>query len=136
MDEITFHSRLHRPGTILDVGAHDGLLTLPFSQLPNSRVLAFEPLPCAFARLIAALTEAHWRRDAGPCGAAPRGPGLCEVIFELAGRWFPVAMLDRTAMQRAGPDPGVFKTSDPYVFVFYALPVEDAAAALASLAVA
>ncbi|MCW8085311.1 FkbM family methyltransferase [Sabulicella glaciei] len=54
MEEIAFHRRLHRPGTILDIGAHDGLLTLPLSELPGSRVLAFEPLPSAFARLTAA----------------------------------------------------------------------------------
>jgi FkbM family methyltransferase len=55
LDELTFHSTLHRPGTILDVGAHDGLLTLPLSRLPGARVLAFEPLPSAFARLEAAV---------------------------------------------------------------------------------
>lgn len=54
MEEIAFHRRLHRPGTILDIGAHDGLLTLPLSELPGSKVLAFEPLPSAFARLAAA----------------------------------------------------------------------------------
>jgi len=59
MDEIDIHSRLHRPGTIVDVGAHDGLLTVPFSRLPGSRVLAFEPLPRAFARLVRAVGEAH-----------------------------------------------------------------------------
>ncbi|WP_270937788.1 FkbM family methyltransferase [Falsiroseomonas oryzae] len=58
MDELTFHTRLHRAGTILDVGAHDGLLALPLSRLPGARVLAFEPLPAAFARLrMAALAE-------------------------------------------------------------------------------
>src|SRR5690349_4142762 len=51
MDELGFHRVLHRPGTLLDVGAHDGAFTLPFAALPNSRVLAFEPLPSAFARL-------------------------------------------------------------------------------------
>jgi FkbM family methyltransferase len=51
VDELTFHTRLHRPGTILDVGAHDGLLTLPLARLPGARVIAFEPLPAAFARL-------------------------------------------------------------------------------------
>lgn len=58
MDEITFHTRLHRPGTLLDVGAHDGLITRPFAALPDSRVLAFEPLPSAFARLRAAFAPA------------------------------------------------------------------------------
>lgn len=59
MDEITFHTRLHRPGTILDVGAHDGLLTLPLARLPGARVIAFEPLPAAFARLRAAVIAGH-----------------------------------------------------------------------------
>ncbi|MCO6418240.1 FkbM family methyltransferase [Siccirubricoccus sp. KC 17139] len=54
MDELGFHRTLHRPGTLLDVGAHDGAFTLPFAALPDSRVLAFEPLPAAFARLRAA----------------------------------------------------------------------------------
>ncbi len=53
MDELTFHTRLHRPGVMLDIGAHDGLLTAPFAALPGSRVLAFEPLPDAYARLAA-----------------------------------------------------------------------------------
>lgn len=54
MDEIGFHRTLHRPGTLLDVGAHDGAFTLPLAALPGSRVLAFEPLPSAHARLRAA----------------------------------------------------------------------------------
>jgi FkbM family methyltransferase len=72
MDEITFHTRLHRPGTILDVGAHDGLLTLPFARLPGARVIAFEPLPSAMARLRAAVAElpdVELRAEA--LGAAP-----------------------------------------------------------------
>ena len=72
MDEITFHSRTHRPGTILDVGAHDGLLTLPLARLPGATVLAFEPLPRAHARLAAAcagLPNVELRREA--LGAAP-----------------------------------------------------------------
>ena len=72
MDEITFHTRTHRPGTILDVGAHDGLLTLPLARLPGARVIAFEPLPSAHARLAAAcadLPNVELRREA--LGAAP-----------------------------------------------------------------
>jgi FkbM family methyltransferase len=74
MDEVTFHTRLHRPGTVLDVGAHDGLLTLPLARLPGARVIAFEPLPAAFARLSAALAaepglRVEARRQA--LGAAP-----------------------------------------------------------------
>jgi FkbM family methyltransferase len=58
MDELTFHTRLLRPGTILDIGAHDGLLALPLARLPGCRLLAFEPLPSAFARLEAAFRVA------------------------------------------------------------------------------
>ena len=58
MQEIEFHRALHRPGTIVDVGAHDGRLTLPLAQLPASRVIAFEPLPPAFARLQQAVSAA------------------------------------------------------------------------------
>ncbi len=51
MDELGFHRTLHRPGTLLDVGAHEGAFTLPFALLPGSHVLAFEPLPASFSRL-------------------------------------------------------------------------------------
>jgi FkbM family methyltransferase len=71
MDEITFHTRLHRPGTLLDVGAHDGLITLPFAALPDSRVLAFEPLPPAFTRLQAAF--------------APQPPSHVTLVAEALG---------------------------------------------------
>jgi len=54
VDELRFLTALHRPGSLVDVGAHDGLLTLPLSRLPDAHVLAFEPLPAAFARLSAA----------------------------------------------------------------------------------
>ena len=54
MDELGFHRTLHRPGTLLDVGAHEGGVTLSLAALPDSRVLAFEPLPESFARLRAA----------------------------------------------------------------------------------
>ncbi len=240
MNETEFHRRLHRPGTLVDVGAHDGLITLPFARLPGSRVLAFEPLPSAFARLQAALREAfgavppqvdcraaalgdhdgevtlamplldgvaqeQWastakdyaahlssrvaverftvplmRLDAldladvtgmkidaegaeyeilrgaretllrcrpiltieieerhreGSSWAVPAYLDALgyEVLFELDDTWFPMASLDRATMQRASPDPSVFEASDPYVFVFYALPREHAAAMLARL---
>ena len=240
MDETEFHRRLHRPGTLIDVGAHDGLITLPLASLPGSRVLAFEPLPAAFARLQAALCEAfgtmppHVDCRAAALGdhdgevtlAMPLLDGVAQeqwastakdyavhlsarvtvqrftvpllrldalglddvtamkidaegaeyeilrgaretllrcrpvltieieerhregsswavpafldalgydVLFELNGAWFPMAALDRATMQRASPDPSVFEASDPYVFVFYALPREHAAAMLARL---
>jgi len=241
MDETIFHALLHRPGgTLLDIGAHDGLITLPFARLPGSRVIAFEPLPAAFARLEAAVRAAFGGAVPGHVGlhnaaVGDRGgevtlsmpvldgvaqeqwastakdyagfgsvrverftvPALrlddlglrdvtaakidveggeyevlrgaretllrCrpvltleieerhregstwavpayldalgyDVLFELGGAWHPVAALDRATMQRASPDPAVFGASDPYVFVFCALPRERAAECLARLA--
>ncbi len=240
MNETDFHRLLHRPGTLIDVGAHDGLITIPLARLPGSRVLAFEPLPAAFARLQAALREAfgtmppHVDCRAAALGdhdgevtlAMPLLDGVAQeqwastakdyavhlsarvtvqrftvpllrldalglddvtamkidaegaeyeilrgaretllrcrpvltieieerhregsswavpafldalgydVLFELNGAWFPMAALDRATMQRASPDPSVFEASDPYVFVFYALPREHVAAMLARL---
>lgn len=240
MNEENFHRLLHRPGTLVDIGAHDGLLTIPLARLPGSRVLAFEPLPSAFARLQAALrvafgaapanVECHhlalgdhqgsitlampvvdgvaqeqWastakdyaahvsarvtverftvpmrrlddfaltdvtaikldaegaeyeilrgaretllrcrpvltleveeRHRAGSTYAVPAYLDALgyDVFFELKGAWHPMADLDRATMQRASPDPSVFEASDPYVFVFYALPREDSAAMLETL---
>jgi FkbM family methyltransferase len=238
MDEITFHTALHRPGTILDVGAHDGLLTLPLSRLPGARVLAFEPLPSAFARLRAAVLAEygaippHVELRTEALGAAPgrlalsvpvldgvvqeqwaslakdyggfasvraeshevavvtvdslgladlqhvkvdaegyeeevlqgaratltrcrpvlsleveerhRGgatrdvPALLaslgyETRFWLGGAMRELAEFDAATMQVASPDPAVFGASDPYVFTFYAWPVERAAEVLTRL---
>lgn len=234
MDEIAFHRTLHRPGTLLDVGAHDGAFTLPFAALPASRVLAFEPLPAAFARLRAAVGHAphltlrqealgdhtgeitltlpvldgvpqeQWASTAkGYAGLDARvaeqrhtvplrrldefalsdltavkldaegaeyevlrgaretllrcrpvlsieieerhRPGATwavpayldalgyDAFWEHWGEWRPMAAFDRATMQRASPNPAVFEASDPYVFVFYFLPREAAAAMLARL---
>ncbi|MCA3370486.1 MAG: FkbM family methyltransferase [Roseomonas sp.] len=240
MNEENFHRLLHRPGTLVDIGAHDGLLTIPLARLPGSRVLAFEPLPSAYARLQAALraafgaapanVECHhlalgdhegsitlampvldgvaqeqWastakdyaahvsarvtverftvpmrtlddfaltdvtaikldaegaeyeilrgaretllrcrpvltleveeRHRQGSTYAVPAYLDALgyDVFFELKGAWHPMADLDRATMQRASPDPSVFEASDPYVFVFYALPREYSAAMLETL---
>jgi FkbM family methyltransferase len=237
MNEENFHSLLHSPGTLVDIGAHDGLLTIPLARLPGSQVLAFEPLPSAFARLQSALRAAfggapdhvachhlalgdhqgsitlampvldgvaqeQWaspakdyaahvsnrvaverftvpmrrlddfaladvtaikldaegaeyeilrgaretllrcrpvltleveeRHRAGSTYAVPAFLDALgyDVFFELKGAWHPMADLDRATMQRASPDPSVFEASDPYVFVFYALPREESAAML------
>lgn len=240
MDETRFHALLHRPGTLVDVGAHDGLITIPLARLPGARVIAYEPLPPAFARLKAALHDAfgaippHVECRAAALGDAAGSVTLSmpvldgvaqeqwastakdyaahlsarvtverfavplerlddlgladltamkvdaegaeygilrgaretllrcrpvlsleveerhregstwavpayldalgyEVVFELGAEWFPAAALDRATMQRASPDPSVFEASDPYVFVFYALPREAAPGLLARL---
>jgi FkbM family methyltransferase len=238
MDELGFHRALHRPGTLLDVGAHDGAFALPFAALPSSRVLAFEPLSAAFARLRAAFGDplpAHvelrrealgdrdgeaslavpvldgvpqeqWASTAKGYGAALGearvmerrfavplrrldGFGLTDLTavkldaegaeyevlrgarqtllrcrpvlsveieerhrpgstwavpafldalgydtyWEHWDEWRPMAEFDRAAMHRASPNPAVFEASDPYIFVFYALPREFAAAMLARL---
>ena len=237
MDEAGFHHALHRPGTLLDVGAHDGAFALPFAALPASRVLAFEPLPDAFARLRAAFGDpvpAHvelrrealgdrdgeavlslpvldgvpqeqWASTAKTYGGLgdPRvaerrvsvplrrldGFGLADLTavkldaegaeyevlrgaretllrcrpvlsVEIEERhrpgstwavpafldalgydtywehwddWRPIAEFDRDTMHRASPNPAVFGASDPYVFVFYALPREHADRMLARL---
>jgi FkbM family methyltransferase len=240
MNEENFHRLLHRPGTLVDIGAHDGLLTIPLARLPGSRVLAFEPLPSAFARLQAALcaafggdpanVECHhlalgdhqgsitlampvldgvaqeqWastakdyaahlsarvtverftvpmrtlddfalndvtaikldaegaeyeilrgaretllrcrpvltleveeRHREGSTYAVPAYLDALgyDVFFELKGAWHPMADLDRATMQRASSDPSVFEASDPYVFVFYALPREESSAMLDTL---
>ncbi|NOG68866.1 FkbM family methyltransferase [Roseicella sp. DB1501] len=234
MDELGFHRTLHRPGTLLDIGAHDGAFTLPFAALPDSRVLAFEPLPGAFARLRAATAglgnvtlrpealgaaegeitlalpvldgepQEQWASTAKTyAGLDPRvaeqrwqvpvrrldGFGLSDLtavkldaegaeyevlrgaretllrcrpilsieieerhrpgstwavpayldalgydaFWEFWGDWQPMAGFDRDRMQRASPNPAVFEASDPYVFVFYFLPREEAGAMLARL---
>ena len=59
MQEIDFHRALFCPpgrhgGTIVDAGAHEGRLALDLAALPGAKLLAFEPLPSARARLAAA----------------------------------------------------------------------------------
>ncbi len=56
-----------------------------------------------------------------------------ETAFAHRGAWHPMAALHRPTMQRASPDPAVFGGSDPYIFNFYAWPVERAAEARALL---
>lgn len=229
MAELDFHRALHRPGTLLDIGAHDGLLTIPFAQLPDSQVHAFEPLPSAMARLRAAFgvipphvtlhevalgaaageavltlpvldgvpqeqwasiskdyaehgsvtREAHRvrvvtldslalegitaikldaegaerevlegaRRSLTRCrpvlsieieerhrlGSTRDVPALLaglgyEGFYWHAGILHPIARFDAATMQVASPDPADFRASDPYIFSFYFLPEEWAAA--------
>ncbi|WP_458097494.1 FkbM family methyltransferase [Roseomonas sp. WA12] len=237
MDELTFLTALHRPGTLVDVGAHEGLLTLPLAALPGAEVLAFEPLPDARPALAGAVAglrnvvirpealgdapghlalsipvldgmpqwqwastaksyEQHQssrvtiRRETVPVitldslaltdvtalkldaeGAelailrGARGtlarcrpvltleleerhaegctwsvPAFLDALgydirFAHEGRWHPMTALHRPTMQRASPDPSVFEASDPYIFNFFAWPLERAAEADALLPV-
>ena len=70
MQEIEFHRALARPGVIVDAGAHEGAMAVALAALPNVHVLAFEPLPSAFARL-----RAGGRGGAGADHGTP--PRLC-----------------------------------------------------------
>jgi len=234
LDELGFHRTLHRPGTLLDIGAHDGAVTRPLAALPGSQVQAFEPLPSAFARLAAGtaglgnvtrhalalgdrageitlsvpvvdgVAQEQWASiakgyaDMGPrvaerrhlvplrtldsfgfgdvtavkldaeggeyavlrgaretlrrCrpilsieieerhkpGATWAVPAFLDALgydgfWEHWGDWRPIAAFDAATMQRASPNPAVFEASDPYVFVFYFLPQEQAAAMLGQL---
>jgi FkbM family methyltransferase len=111
MQEIDFHRALHRPGTIVDVGAHDGRMTLALARLPASQIVAFEPLPPAFIRLQQAvratsggIIPAHvtLRREALAAFtgtvtiAAPRVDGA------LQEEWASIAK-DYAALQAADP---------------------------------
>ena len=111
MDEIAFHRAIHRPGTLVDVGAHDGMLTLPFARLPDSRVVAFEPLPPAFARLEAAV-RAAFAGQVPPHVALRRealgtGPGEVTLSVPFVGedaieQWASMVK-DYADVQRADP---------------------------------
>jgi FkbM family methyltransferase len=78
VDEHAFHRALFRPGLVLDIGAHDGLLTLKLAALHGARVHAFEPLPAAFARLSAAVAAA-------PAAVRARIALHAEALGEAAG---------------------------------------------------
>ena len=98
MQEIEFHRALHRPGTIVDAGAHDGRLTLPLAQLPASRVVAFEPVPSAFARLphVTLRREALAEHSGTTTIAAPRVNGI------LQEEWASISK-DYAALRQADP---------------------------------
>jgi FkbM family methyltransferase len=111
MQEIDFHRALHRPGTIVDAGAHEGRLTLPLAELPASRVVAFEPLPAAFARLQRAVSAA-WGGAVPPHitlrheALAERGGTTTIAAPRIAGvlqeEWASIAK-DYAALRKADP---------------------------------
>ncbi|MCC6717895.1 MAG: FkbM family methyltransferase [Acetobacteraceae bacterium] len=111
MDELAFLRALHRPGTIVDVGAHDGALTVPLAGLEGVRVVAFEPLPPAFVRLGAAVRAAHGGVVPGHvelrAQALGAGPGRLSLAVPVVGgvaqeQWASVAK-DYDAIAAADP---------------------------------
>lgn len=56
-DELIFHNRLARAGTIIDVGANKGEMSLHFSTWERQKLVAFEPFPPSFEILSHRLTE-------------------------------------------------------------------------------
>lgn len=60
LGELSAHLALARPGTIIDIGAHTGAFTIPFSKLPDVSVIAFEPIPD-----IAAILNEHLQKELG-----------------------------------------------------------------------
>jgi FkbM family methyltransferase len=111
MLEVEFHRALHRPGTIIDAGAHEGRITRPLAQLPSSQVIAFEPLPPAFARLTDAIAQ-DWggavpshvtlRQEAL---AAEAGTATLEVprVGGVAQEEWASLVKDYAALQQADP---------------------------------
>ncbi len=106
MDEVSLLRALHRPGTIVDVGAHDGALTVPLAGLAGARVLAFEPLPSAFARLEAAVAglPVELRRE-----ALGVGPGRLSLEVPVVGG------IAREQWASVAKDYGAIAAADPRV---------------------
>jgi FkbM family methyltransferase len=110
MDEPDFHRALFRPGTLIDIGAHSGSLTLALADLAWTRILAFEPLPTAFVRLQRAVRR-HWGRIPAHVVLRPEALGetagtLTLEVPIVAGaaqeQWASVAK-DYAALQAADP---------------------------------
>jgi FkbM family methyltransferase len=110
MDEPDFHRALFRPGTLVDVGAHSGSLTLALADLPWTRILAFEPLPTAFDRLQQAM-RTHWGRIPAHVVLRPEALGNAAgtlrlevpvVAGEAQEQWASVAK-DYAALQADDP---------------------------------
>jgi FkbM family methyltransferase len=122
MQEIDFHRRLFRPGTLIDAGAHDGGLTLPLAELPGAQVLAFEPLPEAFARLQAAFQDRYG-------GTIPAHVQLsCQALGEEDGRIvLEVPVVDGIAQQQWASvvkDYETIRAADPRIDAVQRIDVE------------
>ena len=111
MQEIEFHRALHRPGTIVDAGAHEGRMTLLLAHLPASRVVAFEPVPPSFARLQRSVAAA-WggeipshvtlRREALSDRSGQTTIAMPRVNGKLQDEWASIAK-DYAALRQADP---------------------------------
>jgi FkbM family methyltransferase len=85
LQEIDFHRAMHRPGTIIDAGAHEGRLTLPLAALPQTHVIAFEPLPPAFARLRSAISALDARVTLRPEALSDRAGSATLAVPRVGG---------------------------------------------------
>jgi FkbM family methyltransferase len=85
LQEIDFHRAMHRPGTIVEAGAHEGRLTLPLAALPETHVIAFEPLPPAFARLRNAASALGTRVTLRPEALSDRAGSVTLAVPRVGG---------------------------------------------------
>ncbi len=106
MQEIDFHRAMARPGTIIDAGAHEGRLTVPLAALPDSHVIAFEPLPSAFRRLRAAVAACPGRVTLRPEALSDREGAVTLAVPRVGGvaqeEWASIAK-DYEAIRRDDP---------------------------------
>jgi FkbM family methyltransferase len=106
VQEIDFHRALHRPGTIIDAGAHEGRLTLPLAALPATHVVAFEPLPPAFTRLRSAVSALDMRVTLRPEALSDRAGNVTLAVPRVGGaaqeEWASIVK-DYTAIMQDDP---------------------------------
>lgn len=129
MDELRVLTALHRPGTIVDVGAHDGALALPLAALPGAAVLAFEPLPTAYARLAARIGGLPIRLRPEALGAAA-GRAVLEVpsVKGVAQEQWASVVKDYAAIQAADPRVDGIARIDVEVITLDSLALDDVTA--------
>jgi FkbM family methyltransferase len=106
LQEIDFHRAMARPGSIVDAGAHEGRLTVPLAALPDTHVVAFEPLPSAFRRLQAATAHMAERVTLRPEALSDRAGTVVLSVPRVLGvaqeEWGSIAK-DYEAIGRRDP---------------------------------